>query len=369
MLTTAITSLTLAALPTLSSGDAQGTILGANGDRFGYQIVSGDLNADGDVDLAISAPHQTGGNTVYVFFGPIDLGSAPTLDPADADVVIEGPSGSEFGWSLAVGDVVGDEAVDLIVGSPSEGSYGTVHVFEGPFASASSTLDTGDALLSVEGHETDHLGNSGYAGWSLVTGDFDGDGDEELVIGACTVNGRGAAYVLDTKGESGAIDTQAATTRIAGAGLTGCSLANAGDFNGDGYADLVVGSHGVAYTTGLSFGGMVSLVYGRSSFPSDIDLFTNDMQDLKDGDFANILTEYAAQGGNFGYDIAAVGDVNEDGFDDLLVGAPALRCDGCVIREHVGRTYLVLGGADTNGDRVLAGMSRADAVADVIWEG
>lgn len=386
MLLPTLTSLTLAALPSLSSGDAEGQIYGANDDRFGYQIVSGDLNSDGDVDLVISAPHQVGGNTVYVFFGPIDLGSAPTLDPGDADVVIEGPSGSEFGWSLALGDVVGDGGIDLIVGSPSEGSYGTVHVFEGPFVSASMPLDTGGALLTIEGHEEDYLGGSGYAGWSITAGDFDGDGEDELVIGACyahvpgTAGGLGITYLLDTHGESGSMDTAGATTRITGAGLTGCSLANAGDFNGDGYEDLVVGSHGAAYTTGYTFGGMVSLIYGRDSFPGDIDLYTNDQEDLKEGDFANILAEFNTflDGANFGYDIAAAGDVNEDGYPDLLIGAPARRCEvpnglggfvTCSVREHVGRTYLVLGGPDTGGDRVLAGMSRADAVADVIWEG
>lgn len=379
MLLPTLTSLTLAALPSLSSGDAEGQIYGANDDRFGYQIVSGDLNGDGDVDLVISAPHQVGGNTVYVFFGPIDLGSAPTLDPGDADVVIEGPSGSEFGWSLAVGDVVGDGGLDLIVGSPSEGSYGTVHVFEGPFVSASMPLDTNDTFLKINGHELRAAGMSGYAGWSVAAGDFDGDDEDELVIGACHANDLdGAIYLLDTKGESGTINTAAATMRVTGSPQSnaGCAVANAGDFNGDGYEEIVVGSFLDYYVAGSFENGMAALIYGRSSFPSDIDLYTFDPEKLKEGDFTVLLGEQTQSGSNLGYAVAGVGDVNEDGYADFLLGAPAKLCYlGCGGSDHRGRTYLILGGPDTGGGpenggaRILAGMSRADDIADVIWEG
>jgi hypothetical protein len=335
-------------------------LVGNGGDRFGYQAEAGDLDGDGEIDLVVAAPHEVGGNALYVFFGQHGL-NGQQLDPANADVAIQGPQYAETGWSLAIGDVVGDETADLIVGSPVEGGNdGSVLVFEGPLSPASYA--TTDATLIVRGHR------GGYAGWSVAAGDFDGDGKAELAIGACNdgPNGRGAAYLLDVD-KTAPTDTSQATATFEGAGLTGCSLANGGDFNGDGYEELLIGSHGAALTTGFDFGGMASIVYGRPTFDPSYDLVAGDPVTM---DIAHITAE--AKGENVGYSLARAGDVNLDGYDDILIGAPAFRCDACILPDRRGGVYLVLGTPDSGPgggtDRGLHGSSVAIDVADVMWE-
>ncbi|MEZ4236801.1 MAG: hypothetical protein R3F59_11735 [Myxococcota bacterium] len=350
------------AMTPVPASEAAGTIDGAGADRFGYQVTSGDLDHDGVVDLVVSAPHPDA-NRVYVFFGPIDLAAGPHLDTSLADVVFEGPAGSEAGWSVAVGDVIGGPGDDLVVGAPSQlGGAGQVFVVAGPLGGA-PVLDTSAVDLVIDGEPS--VVRPGYAGWSVATGDWDGDGKDELAIGACYLDpgSLGAAYLVDADVASSPMSVTAATTKFGGLGLTGCSLADLGDLDGDGFDDLGIGSHGAAFPANVSFNGDLSIVYGRPQFEP---YYVNGGVEE---DIALVVGE-GSGGGNFAYDIAAAGDLNRDGYDDVLIGAPARRCDGCVSREHVGRMYVLLGGPSTGPKegRYLAGVSRIDALADMIYE-
>lgn len=350
-----------AGLPTVDYGKAGAQLIGQGNDRFGFKSASGDLDDDGDIDLVVTAPHQgADGNAVYVFFGGFDLASGVTLDATMADVAIVGDLGDESGWSVAVGDVLGDATPDLIIGSPSaNGGEGAVEIFEGPLMPGDYHI--GDATYVVDGHVT-----NGYAGWSVTAGDFDGDSQGELVIGACGVSGDGAAYLLDL--DASPTDTSAATSTFVGMGETGCSLANAGDFNDDGIDDLVVGSPGTAQIVPHSYAGAISLVYGRSSFAATYDLLNGDPIAM---DIAYVHGE--ATGENFGFDVEPAGDVNNDGYADLLIGAPAIDCTGidCATRTRRGRVYLLLGTKDQapggGTGRGLHGTSPGSDVADLTW--
>lgn len=354
-----------AGLPTVDVADAGAQLVGQGGDRFGYQSASGDLDGDGDLDLVVTAPHpDANGNAVYVFFGGVALDGNTTLDVTMADVAIVGDPGDETGWSVTVGDVIGDASLDLVIGSPSANSgKGSVGVFEGPLTSGSYA--TGDASTAVTGDVA-----GAYAGWSVATGDFDGDGQGELVIGACGVDSSaGAAYLLDL--DQAPSSTTDASAVFQGIGLTGCSMANVGDFNDDGYEDLALGSYGTAQVLPRSYSGAVTLIYGRASF--------DPIYDLLNGDPATMDIAYlhgASTGENFGFDLAPAGDVNLDGFDDFLIGAPARDCDAqpsCATRVRRGRVYLVLGTPDTapggGTGRGLHGTSPGEDIADMTWVG
>ncbi len=362
IVTSIVTTLVLSALPDIPSYDAEGYAVGKQGDRFGYQITSGDLDGDGNLDLVVTAPHQTGGNRAYVFLGPIDLASDPVLEAGQADVTIVGPAGSETGWAVVVGDLIGDGTDDLIVAAASEVSgRGRLHLFQGPLPQ-SSTIDT-----AIADHHIDGVVNGGALGWALSVGDYDGDGHDELGAGACNVGagllqGIGEAYLFDFDGATLPSTTADATATFKGVGRSGCAMGTA-DFNGDNFDELLIGSYGESINSGRSWGGSVALVYGRTQFDSSYSLRDGNYEDL---DIALIVAENT--GNSFGFDIAS-DDLDRDGYADLIVGAPAKECrQGCTGWDTRGRTYVIPGGPDQGSHRILAGISRANDVADVIYE-
>lgn len=335
------------------ASDADPIIKASVDDRFGSTLLIVDLDGDGQDDLVAAGP-RPGEDRVYVFFGPLPPGSAP--DPGAADVIIEGMPGGEAGWSLAAGDFDGDGAADLAVGAPSDlMSAGQVYVFAGPLPS--QTLTVLDATSTV-------LGEPGvgaiYAGWSVAAGDFDGDGVDELAVGACGHDQfSGRSYLFDLV--PGVLTSADATALFKGGGLSGCSMANAGDFDGDGVEDLVIGAPGVYAPPFGSYAGALYLVYGRAAFAPVYDMY---LGDAISNDIARVHGR--AEGQNFAWAIDSVGDVNLDGYPDLLVGAPSFLCDGCLTPGHISRTYLILGGKSTGPGlgRVLHGVNRADDVFD-----
>lgn len=215
-----------ATLPDVPAHDADTLVVGEGGDRFGYQITSGDLDDDGNLDLVVSAPHPGGGNRVYVFFGPVDLANTPVLEAEFADIILEGLGNSETGWAISVGDLLGSGSDDLVVSAPNESSgAGRVYLFEGPLPGGSS-IDTGDA-----DHQIDGTQSGAYLGWSLTIGDYDGDGFNELGAGACGAGtgiqqGLGEAYLFDFDGSVLPSSTADASATFKGSGQTGCALAS-----------------------------------------------------------------------------------------------------------------------------------------------
>lgn len=307
------------AMVPVPASDAEGLITGATDDRFGFQITSGDLNADGRPDLVVSGSRDTvSGNRVYVFFGPIDLDAMPALDVSQADVVVEGFSGSETGWSIAVGDVVGSGDQDLLVSAPSlNGGRGRVFVYEGPLA-ASATLDTAsDPYVTIRG-----FSSMDYVGWSVATGDWDDDGKDEVAVGAAGVSSQGGAvYLMDIDGAEpqSQVDTASAVVTFVGTppnttpgslplvgSLAGFAVSSAGDVDGDGIEDLLIGSPQARHA-GLESAGKVHLYYGTSS-----PLATSYDLGAIPGTNAGIAAFGGANyGSNLGYALAPAGDLNQ----------------------------------------------------------
>ena len=293
--------------------------------RFGYSVASaGDVNRDGFADLLIGAPHYSFGSgyegAAFVFLG--SASGIPSGSPSAAAASLESsrycrPPASTaclMGFSASsAGDVDGDGYGDVIVGTTIERAY----VFKGSesgLAEAAVEHATPDALLEGD-QDSAHIGAS-VAG----SGDVNGDGYDDVIVGAPYYDAgqvnEGAAFVF-LGGPSGIPSGAAASaaTQIesdqAFANL-GESVAGAGDVNGDGYADVIVGDPN--YGSGAAF------------------VFLGSASGVPDGNPANAASRLTAvpfevcpdpASTGFGVSVAGAGDVNHDGFGDVIVGAPS----------------------------------------------
>jgi hypothetical protein len=295
---------------TVPARQADLVISGDEFDEIGWAIAAGsDLNGDGVDDLAIGATFAGAffaeGQTT-VFFGPLAPGR---LTVADADVVITGIVFAEnFGEALATGaDLSGDGQPDLVVGAPrapinGEGP-GRAYVFFAPLLPGSFLAFDADATL--EGADV-----SDDFGGAVATGDLDGDGTADLAVGANELfrEGGGRAYVFDGPLDPGfhlASDADALFLGEAEADLFGASVA-AADADGDGVDDLLVGAWDNA--GGGVRSGRAYLFYGPlggTGSAADADRF------------------FTGVGGDeVGLSSAPAGDLDADGIEDLLIGAP-----------------------------------------------
>lgn len=298
-----------------------------------------DLNGDGFADLVVGAPTNDAGGIdagrVYVYLG----GPGVTLD-ATADSVLTGVAGETFGLAVAVApDLNGDGYADLVVGAPANSAGGSLagraYVYLGGPGNALDT--TADGTLT--GQQTqDEFGKS-VAG----IGDVNGDGFGDLVVGANqTPSASGRAYIFF--GGPGTTFDQAGDATLRGqvnGDFFGFSAAGAGDTNGDGFADVVVG----ALLYGSAAGRAYVFLGGPPPFESTADGTVT-------GSTANDM---------LGISVASAGDVNGDGFADIVAGADGNDAGG----NGAGQAYVFLGGAsdtlDPTPDGTLTGAAASDS--------
>lgn len=325
----------------------------------------GDMNGDGIDDLIIGAvpfasvgPVPPGGGSGFVVFGK-QSGWAATvdvsaLDGSDGVRLASSPESAFLGWSVAdAGDVNGDGLSDVILSNPTPYSYDTDqasgYVVFGRSSGWSADLDL-DALDGTDGFGIGGLMASDYAVEVGTGGDFDGDGIDDLLISFATIaasagNGQAPPPLVDTAyiafGRTDWSPTVDVTVLQGGDGvlITGIGglylgpiINSAGDVNGDGIEDIIVGSP-LSEPNGYG-SGSAHVIFGRpTGWPDTIDVSTLDgTTGLRiDGQAGHAIAEV----------VGAAGDVNGDGIDDFFVSGRSSSYLG-----EPGGAFVVYGRAD-----------------------
>ncbi len=309
-------------------------------DYCGYSVSgTGDVNNDGFDDIIIGAPaaaYEAG--ISYVIFGKAAGFTDIFLENLDSNqgFSITGASRSYSGRSVSgAGDINGDGYDDIIIGAPyadSDGrtSTGTSYIIFGK-ATGFTNINLA-SLASSQGFSIYGLSAYDYSGSSVSSaGDFNGDGYADIIIGAPAGyqgNYCGRAYVIFGKA-NGFTDitlsrllvsnNQGFTIYCSSTGsYTGRSVSSAGDINGDGYDDIIIGAPG-------DWGGFARLFNGYSGrsyiiFGNATKFYDISLSSLKPSQGFGVYG--STENVNVGYSVSGAGDINGDGYADIIIGDP-----------------------------------------------
>ncbi|MBF0262953.1 MAG: FG-GAP repeat protein, partial [Magnetococcales bacterium] len=329
--------------------------------------AAGDVNGDGIDDLIIGTPNleNTQGGA-YVVFGKQN-GWAPSIDLSSLDgndgFLINGLTHGEYGgFSVSgVGDLNGDGLADLILGAKGSDSAqnthaGSTYIVFGHTTAWNAVMDLSVLDVGQGVHLIGQQDNE-FSGFSVSSeGDINGDGFDDLIIAAPYSDqgstNNGAIYVVFGQGSwttptlmLSQIGTTVSGFRIDGVAMddnAGWSVSNAGDFNGDGRDDMLLGGW-KADPNNLSNAGSAYLIYGK-------DNWSGATLNLLDLDGTNgFRIDGVAAGDHAGTSVEVAGDLNGDGFDDLIIGAPQATPDG--VNANSGGSYVLFGGNFNNAIR------------------
>ena len=340
-------------LSTLSSADGftitdeSGAVAGV-----GFSVsAAGDVNGDGIGDLLVGTGGEfnTSGGHAYVIFGNgAGFGAAVDVSALNGNngFAITGVDDAQGFQAVAkAGDVNGDGFADVIVGS-ALASVNCAYVVFGNATDFDPVLDVA-TLNGANGFKLTGADGDGTGSAVSGAGDVNGDGFDDIILGAPAADGGiGTAYVVFGRPLGMAADLDLTTLNgrngfkmdgsYSFASEAGRSVAGVGDVNGDGYADVLVGGDNYSSNPGIS------VILGKAArfapvVSSDRDI-TGGPDEL------------------FGLALSGAGDVNGDGFDDAIVGAPG---DG-----GSGAAYVLFGGMNglaTHGNVFLYDISKLDA--------
>jgi hypothetical protein len=320
--------------------------------------TAGDVNGDGYDDIIVGAPQyndsESNEGRVLIY-----LGSPSGVSSSVHRILIGSDQGDEFGTFVSTaGDVNGDGYDDVLASAfyaeiflgPS--NAGAVYCYQGSASGVDATVDWSKFGVHVD----EHLGDA-----ISTAGDINGDGFSDILVGASWhtdgETSEGAAYVYN--GSSFGLEDAPSATYVsnqAGAHLGG-GVKTGGDINADGYADIVIGVP--RFSGDQSAEGRVYVYYGSSQ-----GAVSNAM----------VVIEGNSIGAYFGHSVSTAGDVDGDGQSDLIVGSPYFVAD----ETGAGRAQVFLATADdysgvdwivTEGNQSNAGTGSSVGFADVNADG
>jgi hypothetical protein len=370
------------------------------GDEFGYSIAFGDIDDDGFDDLVVGHPGENVGGRQRAGAVTIVHGSASGLDPSDAVLLHENVAGvpgsaqpfDRFGHSVAVGDFNGDAFADVAVGSPGEkvgtkNAAGKVTIFYG---SPQGITTAGSQPFDLSSPDVAGFhGRGDRFGTSLAVGDFGGDGESDLAVGApnkrilgkkragAVVTFRGSALgLVETRSQFWSQRKKALGDKPETGDRFGLELATA-DFDGDGRDDIAIAAPD-ENVAGVARAGAVWVLRGSRPLLSGIDAAS----------FTENTLGVPGQVGDrdrFGSALAAA-DVDQDGFAELAIGVPfedvggkrnagvVLLLDGTpsgvsgVGTERWHENVSGIGGRARSGDRFGTALVTINASSDGRWD-
>jgi hypothetical protein len=315
------------------------------GEHLGRSLASaGDVNGDGMSDVIVGAPDLSNGEanegSIHLYHGSTNL---IDVDPYTSGV---SPAGSGLGFAVAgAGDVNADGYSDVAIAAPyydnGLGAEGRVFVLHG-----SATGASWPASWEVRGNTYKQQLGASIAG----AGDVNGDGYDDLLVGAPNfspdgITSPGAVYLWygGPIGLYGGTPTTPASANWSAQGNQdlekfAASIASAGDVNGDGFSDVLVGApdfsngetkEGAVYVWLGSAGGL-----GANGLPSNADWSAE----------SNFLSAV------FGTSVSTAGDVNADGYSDIIIGAPVYRTEGTTFAWLGSASGLGANGTPANAD-------------------
>jgi hypothetical protein len=324
---------------------------------------SADPNADIEESFLIAINNTTGEiTTIDALTGEVVRTSIDTSD--NKGFIIQGVSDDNLGYSVSsAGDINGDGIGDIVIGSPlsdpnNQSNAGKTYVVFGKTDSFNQTIDI-SSLNGTNGFVINGAKAGDESGRSVSNiGDINGDGVDDLAIGAPggIGNAAGSAYIIFGSKESDYFNNPIELSNLDGKGFeiqgselftnrnAGWAISAAGDINGDGIKDLLIGASNPGNNESGTIG-ETYVIFGKENFDSTLNL------DEQKFGFDDGLIIYSYNKDNLnddknslGYSVSDAGDINGDGIDDLIIGAPYADPNG----NNSGSSYVIYGRSEDN---------------------
>ena len=346
---------------------------------YGYiptNMDLGDINGDGFADIVLGFGNDSldydydGDGSTDQSDGMVEIVHGASLQSLINEEVTwttflapNGSNSAEFGADIAIGDFNNDGFDDILVGAPLDGNAqfsdsdeGAFHIIYGQSDLKINTYDGGDLYdsddygVSIQLSSVFSSNSDSEMGDSVAVGDFNGDGIDDIAVSSneAGINEGDEGIVTIYLGQNFGDPQEAVVingkTSASYMGYRQGSLQNLGDINGDGFDDLGIRDYDDNFF----------IVWGKSSWTADYDLngdFINDVKLIDTSVQSSFDGEYLS-GTSLGssYQFKGVGDVNGDGFDDILIIAPYANWDSNFSGTQNGFGQLIYGQSNWLGE-------------------